>query len=66
MIARVFDPFFTTRRGIHRATDQREGTGLGLFITHKILEEHKATIEVESKGAYTRFSLFFPIDAELV
>ena len=62
VLARVFDPFFTTKRGIYKGPDMREGSGLGLFVTHKILEEHKATIEVESKGAYTRFSIFFVVE----
>lgn len=41
-LERIFDPYFTTK-------GQGEGTGLGLSICYKILEEHKAKIEIDSK-----------------
>jgi signal transduction histidine kinase len=53
-LPKIFDPFFTTKP---------EGTGLGLSIVHKILEQHKAMVEVESSnGMGTVFTLTFPMD----
>ena len=55
ILPRIFDPFFTTKP---------EGTGLGLSIVHKILEQHKATVEVESSdNRGTVFTLTFPLNA---
>ena len=49
---RVFEPFHTTKP---------KGTGLGLAVTHKILEAHGATVAVDSQvGVGTRFQIDFP------
>jgi PAS domain S-box-containing protein len=49
----IFDPFFTTKKA---------GTGLGLTITHRIIEEHAGSIEVESKvGEGSTFRVLIPV-----
>jgi signal transduction histidine kinase len=52
-MARLFEPFFTTKPN---------GTGLGLLITRRIIQEHRGTITVESqpdKG--TSFQITLPV-----
>jgi signal transduction histidine kinase len=51
--AKIFDPFFTTKPS---------GLGLGLAICHRILEEHRGTIQVDSTpGRGTVVTCFLPI-----
>lgn len=51
-LKKMFEPFHTTKP---------KGTGLGLAVTHKILEGHGAKVFVESKlGVGTVFTLTFP------
>ena len=50
-LPKVFDPFFTKRA---------EGTGLGLTIVHRIIDEHEGHIEVESGPGGTVFNVTLP------
>ena len=53
-LPRIFDPFFTSK-------DVGKGMGLGLSISHQILQAHHARIEVDSRpGQYTCFHIIFP------
>ncbi|MBW1722689.1 MAG: GAF domain-containing protein [Deltaproteobacteria bacterium] len=56
-LEKVFDPYFTTK---HKSSIHN-GTGLGLFIAHKNMEDHKGSIEVDSKvNEGTVFTLSLP------
>ena len=53
---RLFRPYFTTKK---------HGTGLGLFVTRKLVEAHGGTVECESvEGEGTTFTLTFPAIAQ--
>jgi hypothetical protein len=54
-VKRIYDPFFTTKKG------GRSGTGLGLSITYGIVQEHSGHIGVQSEvGKGTRFRIELP------
>lgn len=50
---KIFNPFFTTKDS---------GSGLGLPIVKRIVEEHYGKIETESSDSGTAFHLYFPLD----
>ena len=53
---KVFDPFFTTKN---------QGTGLGLTIVHRIVEDYDGKIFLDSDGrSGTTFTLHFPLAEE--
>jgi len=51
---RIFEPFFTTKK---------EGTGLGLYVSHSIIERHGGYLFLETeKGKGSVFSVYLPIE----
>ena len=54
-ITKIFDPYFTTKQG-------KSGTGLGLYITKKVVEDHGGSIKVDSApGAGTTITMRLPL-----
>ena len=59
VLPRIYDPFFTTK-------DVGKGMGLGLFITHEIIEEHDGCLAVTTgAGVGTTFHIRLPAAAKL-
>ena len=53
-VQKIFDPFYTSK-------DVGQGMGLGLSITHQILDRHQVRVEVDSRPHdFTAFRLHFP------
>ena len=52
-VREIYEPFFTTKG--------ERGTGLGLFITKQVVEEHHGSIEVETSNRGTTFSISLPL-----
>jgi signal transduction histidine kinase len=54
-MAKIFDPYFTTKQG-------KSGTGLGLYITKKVVEDHNGSIKVDSAPETgTTFTIRLPL-----
>jgi two-component system sensor histidine kinase PilS (NtrC family) len=52
-LARIFDPFFTTKD---------RGTGLGLSLVHRIIEDHRGTLRVDTEpGRGSTFTVTLPL-----
>jgi signal transduction histidine kinase len=57
-IKRAFDPFYTTKQ-------VGEGTGLGLYITYSIIQQHKGKIRIHSEpGKGTTVKIILPLQQE--
>jgi signal transduction histidine kinase len=54
VVQRIFDPFFTTRQ-------VGAGTGLGLYLSRKIIEDFRGTIHYEDRrGGGAEFVVELP------
>ncbi len=56
---RIFDPFFTTK-------DPGVGTGMGLGIVHRLVEQNMGTIQFASEPGKTEFLVRLPTDSTAV
>lgn len=56
--SRIFDPFFSTRPA-------GQGAGLGLSVSHRIIEEHGGRIFFDSIDEMTVFSIVLPIERKM-
>ena len=57
LLAKIFDPFFTTK-------PIGQGMGLGLSISHSIVQAHGGAVDVESTpGEGTRLRVRLPLEA---
>ncbi|MCA9561949.1 MAG: HAMP domain-containing histidine kinase [Myxococcales bacterium] len=55
--SKAFEPFYTTRQ---------KGTGLGLALAHKTVQEHRGEIKLETiLGQGTTFTVVLPFDSKL-
>ena len=57
-IRKIGEPFYSTKE---------KGTGLGLMISHKIVQEHGGTIEIKSEvNKGTTVDVILPIETSVV
>jgi signal transduction histidine kinase len=52
-IEHIFEPFFTTKG--------ERGTGLGLYISRQVIQDHGGTIKVQSSDRGTTFVISLPL-----
>ena len=54
IIQKIWSPFFTTKQ-------RDQGTGIGLSICNRIIQEHKASLKIRTDTEGTSFIILFPI-----
>jgi signal transduction histidine kinase len=58
VINRIFEPYFTTKKS-------KDGTGLGLYMSKIIIEEHcKGKLSVENGEYGAKFTMIIPLSSE--
>jgi histidine kinase len=54
VIPKIWSPFFTTKK-------KGQGTGIGLSLSHRIIEDHNADVSIDSSNEGTTFTILFPV-----
>jgi CheY-like chemotaxis protein len=58
----IFTPFFTTKGAMAKDNRNIKGSGLGLAVSHRIIDQHGGTISVESDpGKGAEFTVTLPV-----
>ena len=57
VLPHIFDPFYTTKA-------PGKGTGMGLNISHNIVQKHRGRVDVYSQPGQTRFEVRLPRDPQ--
>ena len=55
IIPKIWTPFFTTKK-------KGKGTGIGLSLSYRIIEEHNADVSIDSSDEGTAFTILFPVE----
>jgi histidine kinase len=55
IIPKIWTPFFTTKK-------KGKGTGIGLSLSHRIMQEHNADVSIDSSSEGTAFTILFPVE----
>lgn len=54
--SQIFDPFYTTK-------DVGKGTGMGLEVSRRIVQQHQGSLNVKSQPGHTEFEVCIPLSA---